>query len=267
MAVSTTSGEEIAYTGDFVKDNNTPRWNNRTEKYITAQAVFNARAVARSWTDGEMAKIESRNNEYGREQQQAARYECRRIMKTVVTCKIVKKGLLDPLMREVATKIAEECTSTDGFKAKLTQIEEFNQRAKPQNRQTTLMGQKGQTTVAQYAMANQKKGKTQYDKKNMRREKKVRTCQGCKQRCYIFIGHTDEECWYNTQTLNDNTPSCTWCELHQASSAHKDHAIDNCWKRADHNAKRAEQQRAKLKEQHTIQMKKDKTKDFANGEW
>jgi hypothetical protein len=52
MAVSTTSGEEIAYTGDFVKDNNTPRWNNRTEKYITAQAVFNARAVARSWTDG-----------------------------------------------------------------------------------------------------------------------------------------------------------------------------------------------------------------------
>jgi hypothetical protein len=53
-------------------------------------------------------------------------------MKTVVTCKIVKKGLLDPLMRKVATKIAEECTSTDGFKTKLTQIKEFNQRAKPQ---------------------------------------------------------------------------------------------------------------------------------------
>jgi hypothetical protein len=65
MAVATTSGEAIAYTGDFVKDSNTPRWNNRTKKYITAQAVFDARAVARPWTDGEMAKIASRINEYG----------------------------------------------------------------------------------------------------------------------------------------------------------------------------------------------------------
>jgi hypothetical protein len=73
------------------------------------------------------------------------------------------KGLLDPLMRKIATKIAEECTSTDGFKAKLMQIEEFNQWAKPQNRQTPAMGQKGQTTVAQYAMTNQKQGKAQYD--------------------------------------------------------------------------------------------------------
>jgi hypothetical protein len=96
-----------------------------------------------------MAKIASGNNKYGREQQQTARYECRRIMTTVVTCKIVKKELLDPLMRKVATKIVEECTSTDCFKAKLTQIEEFNQRAKPQNRQMPAMGQKGQTTVAQ----------------------------------------------------------------------------------------------------------------------
>jgi hypothetical protein len=111
-----------------------------------------------------MVKIASHNNKYGREQQQAARYECRRIMRTVVTFKIVKKGLLDPLMREVATNIAEECTSAEGFKAKLTQIEEFNQRAKPQNRQTPAMGQKGQTTVAQYAMENQKQGKTQYEK-------------------------------------------------------------------------------------------------------
>jgi hypothetical protein len=53
-------------------------------------------------------------------------------MTTVVTCKIVKKGLLDPLMRKVATKIAEECTSTDGFKAKLTQIKEFNQTGRRQ---------------------------------------------------------------------------------------------------------------------------------------
>jgi hypothetical protein len=47
MAFATTSGEAMAYTGDFVKDSNTPRWNNRTKKYITAQAVFDARAVAR----------------------------------------------------------------------------------------------------------------------------------------------------------------------------------------------------------------------------
>jgi hypothetical protein len=47
MAVTTTNGEAIAYTGDFVKDSNTPRWNNGTKKYITAQAVFKARAVAR----------------------------------------------------------------------------------------------------------------------------------------------------------------------------------------------------------------------------
>jgi hypothetical protein len=82
-------------------------------------------------------------------------------MTTVVTCKIVKKGLLDPLMRKVATKIAEECTSTDGFKAKLTQIKEFNQRAKPQNRQTPAMGQKEQTAVTQNAMGNQKQGEMQ----------------------------------------------------------------------------------------------------------
>jgi hypothetical protein len=45
-------------------------------------------------------------------------------------------GLSNPLMRKIATKIAEECTSTDGFKAKLTQIKDFNQRAKPQKRKT-----------------------------------------------------------------------------------------------------------------------------------
>ncbi len=90
MAVTTTSGEAIAYTGNFVKDSNTPRWKNRTAKYITAQAVFDERAVERPWTDRELAKITSCNNKYGREQQQAVRYECRCIMTTVVTslCRI-----------------------------------------------------------------------------------------------------------------------------------------------------------------------------------
>jgi hypothetical protein len=57
-------------------------------------------------------------------------------MTTLVTCQIVKNGLSNPLMRKVATKIKEECTSTDGFKAKLTQIEDFKQRAKPQKNKT-----------------------------------------------------------------------------------------------------------------------------------
>jgi hypothetical protein len=148
MAVATTSGEAIAYTGNVKQDSNTPRWNNRASaKCITAQAVFNKRAVERPWTDGELSKIAGRNDEYGREQQQAAKYKCRRIMTTVVTCKIVKNGLSDPLMRKVATKIAEECTSTEGFKAKLTQIEDFNQRAKPQ---TPGISQEAHATITQY---------------------------------------------------------------------------------------------------------------------
>jgi hypothetical protein len=85
-------------------------------------------------------------------------------MTNVVTCEILKNGLIDPLVRKVATTIAEECTSTDGFKAKLTQIEEFNQRAKPQNRQTPAMGQKVQSTVTQNAMGNKRQRERQCKK-------------------------------------------------------------------------------------------------------
>jgi hypothetical protein len=152
MAVAMTSGEAIAYTGNFEKDSNTPRWNNRTVKCITAQAVFDERAEERPWTDRELVKIAAHNDEYGREQQQAARYECRRIMTTVVTCEIVKNRLSNPLMCKVATKIAEECTSTDGFKAKLTQIEDFNQRAKPQKNKTPGISQEAHTRITQYAI-------------------------------------------------------------------------------------------------------------------
>jgi hypothetical protein len=107
MAIATTNREAITCTGNFVKDSNTPRWNNRTAKYLAAQTVFDKRAVERPWTDREQAKINSCNNKYGQEQQEAARYECRRIMTSVVTCKIVKNGLRDPVMPKVATKIAE----------------------------------------------------------------------------------------------------------------------------------------------------------------
>jgi hypothetical protein len=56
MAVATTSGEAITCTGNFVKDSNTPRWNNRTAKYLAAQTVFDKRAVDRPWTDREEGK-------------------------------------------------------------------------------------------------------------------------------------------------------------------------------------------------------------------
>jgi hypothetical protein len=150
---------------------------------ITAQAVFDAtRLVERPWTDRELAKIASRNNEYGLEQQQASRYECRCIMTTVVKCKIVKNGLIDPLMRKVATKIAEECTSTDGFKAKLTQIEEFNQRAKSQNRQTPAMGQEEHSTITQNAMGKEiLRAMKCKNRREMKREQRRLTCQGCKE--------------------------------------------------------------------------------------
>jgi hypothetical protein len=55
-------------------------------------------------------------------------------------------------MRKVATKIAEECTSTDGFKAKLTQIENFNERAKPKKNKTQGISQEAHATITQYAI-------------------------------------------------------------------------------------------------------------------
>jgi hypothetical protein len=225
MAVTTTSGEAIAHTGNFVKDSNTARWNNRTAKYILAQAVFDVRAVEKPRTDRELEKIALRNNEYGREQQQAARYECRRILTTVVTCEIVKNGLSNPLMRKVATKIAVECTSTDGFKAKLTQIKDFNQRAKPQKRKTPGISKEAQATITQYAIEKAtrrgiKEGREMQKTENaieqatlrgikepreMQKQRKRLTCQGCKERGKNHIGNTDEQCWYNTPTLNNNT--------------------------------------------------------------
>jgi hypothetical protein len=203
-----------------------PHWNNRASaKCITAQAVFEKRAVERPWTHSELTKIVARNDEYGREQQQAARYDCRRIMTTVVTWEIVKNGLSDLLMRKVATKIAEECTSTDGFKAKLTQIEDFNKRAKPKKNKTPGISQEAHTRITQYAIeeATQrgiKEGRelqktenaieqaTQRGIKEQRERQKQRirlTCQGCKQRGKGHIGHTDEQCWYTTQTHNNCT--------------------------------------------------------------
>jgi hypothetical protein len=110
-----------------VKDKDEPKWNDHTEKYLAAQAVYDARAVATPWTPAEKEAIEARNREYRQEPQEAARYECRRTMKNVITFEIVQQGLTNPLMRTEAAKVAGECISTVIFKEKLMQIEEVNQ--------------------------------------------------------------------------------------------------------------------------------------------
>jgi hypothetical protein len=195
-------------------------------------------------------------------------------MTTVVTCEIVKNGLSNPLMRKVATKIAEECTSTDGFKEKLTQMKDFNKRAKPKKNKTQGISQEAHATITQYAIdkatqqgirEGRELQKTEHkqaiqrgikEQRERQKQKRRLTCQKCKQLGKIgHGGHTEKQCWYNMQSLNDNTPSCAWCKQHRPRSAHKDHTVGNCWKRADHTAMR--------KEQNTVQMKKDMTKDFA----
>jgi hypothetical protein len=201
--------------------------------------------VSRTWTDVETGTIAARNNKYGREQQQAARYEC----------KIVKKGLKDPLMRKVATQIAEECTSTDTFKVKLTQIYEFN-RTRPEDRKPPAIGQKSPTTVTQSAIENEKRRETQcHKRREMKKEKRLHvllTYKGCQERGNTYNGHTNKQCWDNRQAYRDNTPSCQWCRKHG-------HTTLNCWVCANHNAKRANQD--------ATRRKKDTKKDFANGEW
>jgi hypothetical protein len=134
-AVATTSREAITNKANNVKEEDKPQWTDLTDKYLAAQAVYDTRAVANPWTAEEKEAIEARNLEYGHEQQEAARYECRRTMTNVITFEIVRQGLTNPLMRTKAAKVSGKCTSRDIFKEKLTQIEEVNQ-AKP--KQTSL---------------------------------------------------------------------------------------------------------------------------------
>jgi hypothetical protein len=51
--------------------------------------VYDAKAVAMPWTPAEKEAIKARNKEYGHEQQEAARYKCRRTMTNVITFEIV----------------------------------------------------------------------------------------------------------------------------------------------------------------------------------
>jgi hypothetical protein len=220
-------------------------------------------------------------------------------MTTVVTCKIVKNGLRDPVMRKVATKIAEECTSTDRFKAKLTQIENFNQQTKPKKNKTHGICQEAHATITQYAIEKATLRGMREGRELQKTEKAIQqtTKRGSVERserqklqnqleCNIsrqhtgngHFGHTSKQCWYNTQSPNDNIPSCAWCEKHQAQTAHKGHTLEDCWQRADQKAKRDAHQICKgiamhnktnelRKAQNTTQLKKGKTEDFANGGW
>jgi hypothetical protein len=131
----TTSREALRNKANNVKEKDKPKWINHTKKYLAAQAVYDAKAVATPWTPAEKKAIEARNKEYGHEQQEAARYKCRRTMTNVITFEIVRQGLTNPLMCTEAAKEAGECILTDIFKEKLTQIKEINQ-AKP--KQTPL---------------------------------------------------------------------------------------------------------------------------------
>jgi hypothetical protein len=128
-AVATTSREALTNKANDVKEKDEPKWNNHTEKYLAAQSVYDARAVGTPWTPAEKEVIEAHNREFGQEQQEATRYECRHTMTNVIMFEIV------PLMRTEAAKVAGECISTDSFKDKLTQIEEVNQ---PKPKQASL---------------------------------------------------------------------------------------------------------------------------------
>jgi hypothetical protein len=99
-SVAITSREAITNKANNVKEEDEPLWTDRTDKYLAAQAVYDARAVANPWTDVEKEAIKARNLEYGHEQQEAVRYECRRTMTNVISFEIVRQGLTNPLLAQ-----------------------------------------------------------------------------------------------------------------------------------------------------------------------
>jgi hypothetical protein len=83
------------------------------------------RGVATPWTDAEKESIKACNLEYGQEEQEAMRYECRCLMTNVITFQLVCQGLINATMHIKAAEVSRTCASTDIFKEKLTQIEEI----------------------------------------------------------------------------------------------------------------------------------------------
>jgi hypothetical protein len=180
--------------------------------------VYNVRAVATPLTPAAKEAIKARNREYGQEQQEAARYECRCTMTNVITFEIVQQGLTNPLMRTEAAKVTGEFISTDIFKEKLTQIEEVNQ-AKP--KQTPLhsrceyinevgddfnVEEDGVNAVGKEKNKKKGKGKANNGQANAVEKPPPTprsgaagtrpTCSWCKK-----LGHTYQQCWARDPTL------------------------------------------------------------------
>jgi hypothetical protein len=123
-AVATTSREALIHVANDVEEEDTPLWMYRTNKSVAAQAVIVA-GRANPLTEAEKETIAARNIEFGRESQEAMRYECRRTMTNVITFELVRQGLTNATMRIKAAEVSSTCASTDIFKEKLTQMEEI----------------------------------------------------------------------------------------------------------------------------------------------
>jgi hypothetical protein len=139
-------------------------------------------------------------------------------MMNVITFEIVRQGLTHPLMRTDAAKVAGECTSTDIFKEKLTQIEEVNQ-AKPKptslHWRSEYINEVGDDFDGEEDGVNlvgkgknKKKGKGKANTGHVNAVDKPLTehragapgtrpsCSWCKK-----LGHTYEQCWTRDPTL------------------------------------------------------------------
>jgi hypothetical protein len=62
-AVAMTSREALTNKANDVKEKDKPKWTDHTEKYLAAQAVYDARAVATPWTAAKKEAFEARNKE------------------------------------------------------------------------------------------------------------------------------------------------------------------------------------------------------------
>jgi hypothetical protein len=216
--VATTSREALTNKANDVKEKDELMWNNHTEKYLAAQAVYHARAVVTPWTPAEKEAIEARNREFGHEQKEAAKYKCRRTMTNVIMFEIVHQGLTNLLMRTEEAKVAGDCISTDSFKEKLTQIEEVNQ-AKPKpaslhsrceyiNEVGDEFNTEEDGVNAVIKVKNKKKGKGKANNVHANAIDRPPptprsgaagtkpTCSWCKK-----LGHTYEQCWARDPTL------------------------------------------------------------------
>jgi hypothetical protein len=141
-------------------------------------------------------------------------------MTNVITFEIVRQGLTNPLMHTEAAKVSGECTSTDIFKEKLTQIEEVNlakPKPTPLNSRSEYINEvaedfegkdNSRNANAVGHKKNKKKGKGKanngrtnaVDKPPMAPRSGAAgtrpSCSWCKR-----LGHTYKQCWTRDPTL------------------------------------------------------------------